>query len=338
MDLDDAHGQRGAVVEGAQGRLALPQRLFHAPPLGDVRDEADHAGRRPVGIEEEAALVPDRDVAAVPVPDSIVHVECPLGGADALDLRREGLAILGVDQLDPAVEPAGQLLGRIAEDRLAVAAEGHDVRGRIPVVEDLPRGLDGRIIAVGPLDERRLGPLPLGDVEGDAAHGPDAPGGIPHGELDRVERKVPAVGGFDLLLEDEGGRRLDDLSILVPEAACLLRGEFLLRREPDHLLARQPPQLLPGPVDQETAAVDRGGIDGGGRVLEEAGQELLVARVASSDSRNACSARRRSSLSASRAADSSANRAFDVRSSAMAVFSSSEVADPRRGSRRRPPG
>ena len=65
-----------------------------------------------------------------------------------------------------------------------------------------------------------------------AAVGKLEAGGIPHGELDRVERTVLAVGGFDLLLQDEGGRRLDDLSILVLEAAYLLRGSLSSNASP----------------------------------------------------------------------------------------------------------
>ena len=136
---------------------------------------------------------------------------------------------------------------------------------------------------------------------------------------------MPAVGGFDFLLDDEGGRRLDDLSILVPELACLLRGESLLQTCPDRLLAREAPQLLPGPVDQETSAVDRGDVDG------RSACSRRPLRNSSSHASPLPTAQRLFGtppefLSASRAADSSANRAFDVGLSAMAMIPSSEVA------------
>src|SRR5207248_1872190 len=86
---------------------------------------------------------------------------------DPLYLLVETRQILRMDDLAEAIEAAGHLAQRVAEEPLHVARIGDLVREGVPVEEHLPAGADRRVVTIGPLDALHFLLLPVAEIAHD---------------------------------------------------------------------------------------------------------------------------------------------------------------------------
>ena len=104
-------------------------------------------------------------------------------------------------------------------------------------------------------------------------HGLDPAVGVTQRELDRVQI-APTAKRVHLLVHLERLARLNDRPVLLQEPPCLFGREKLPRRSADHVVASQPEQALPGPVDEPGFPVGGGDVDQGRGVIQQPRQEL----------------------------------------------------------------
>ena len=154
--------QRAAVRQAGQGVVELVVARLGEPlvQVADLGDDAAQGDGAPAAVAlDEDALV-ELDVLAVRVDHPVLEVD--LGGVEVVDrvleLLDDALAVLVVQQRDPEVRVVQPLVGRVAEQHLAVGAHvvqravavrgpgdgGHLVQqrlGRRAVLVDVPPGV-----------------------------------------------------------------------------------------------------------------------------------------------------------------------------------------------------
>jgi hypothetical protein len=183
----------------------LPQNRFEPCPLdfpltlsllarGHVADEAHHVLDMPVDAVQEIALVLDLDHPPVLPHHAEVEAEGLARGENPGDLVPEGVAVVGVDHIEPPGEAAAHLGGGVAQDALHVVAEGQRVRRRVPVVEQVAGCPDrGRMAGMRGAD-LCLGPPLLREIAcQDDAHATAPPGGFTRHDLGRQHGAVPTA-------------------------------------------------------------------------------------------------------------------------------------------------
>ena len=232
----DLHGRLADLEEHAAELLRLEAGPLRRAVAGDVAHGADHVGRGAVRADQDDPLVAHREIGAVPAPQAVLAAERTAGGDALPDVGADRVVIVRVHVLEPALEAAGEVAGRHAEQLVELLGEVHGPRLDVPVVEDVevdaqerlePRvGLRQRRLRLGAVHSRRRqrhgadlglqGPSER-DRDANARQRPSFPpqnvGLVPRqyrGSLRPRQRGVPrrcAVCGERTPTSHEGGRR-----------------------------------------------------------------------------------------------------------------------------------